>query len=182
MSGATLKGDWENEHDVHCLIVTGDLNVEGTLVLNWPEEWPGVIILGSLKARNFICGGWVVVRDNVECDHVYACSLNDGGLTIGGNVKVTSVLEGGHYVKVHGDLEARFVATIHNEIDVDGEVRCTGFQYREDRDYLPNWVDSELLEQRQATGDDGVPYAYWYPAETYQQRIAEGGNPVRSGL
>ncbi|WP_313245899.1 hypothetical protein [Stenotrophomonas rhizophila] len=180
--GAHLKGDWGNDDDVHCLIVDGDLDVDGTLVLNWPDEWPGVIILGSLKARNFICGGWVVVRDNVECEHVYACSLNDGGLTIGGHFKVDSFLETGHHVKVCGDLEARFIATIQNEIDVEGDVRCTNFQYREDRDHLRSWVDAELLERHQATGDDGVRSTYWYPGDAYEQRIADGGSPVRSGL
>jgi hypothetical protein len=182
VDGAELRGSWSNDEEVDCLIVMGDLTVDGTLSLNWPEESPGVIVLGSLRTRNFVCGGRIVVRDDVECEHVYACSLNDGALTIGGSLTVRSFIETGHYMEVKGDFDASFVATLHNEIDVGGEIRCAGFQSRSDRDRLPEWVDAALLEHSQTEDDNGAAYSYWYPTEAYEQRIIDGGSPVRSGL
>lgn len=84
-------------------------------------------------------------------------------------------------MEVKGDFDASFVATLHNEIDVGGEIRCAGFQSRSDRDRLPEWVDASLLEHSQAEDDNGAAYSYWYPTEAYEQRIIDGGSPVRSG-
>lgn len=178
MLGVTFHGDARSDWDTDCLIIEGDLNVEGTLHLNDLDELRCVVVLGSVTTGNFICGGSVFVRDHLTCKHVYASSINDGGLFVGGNMRVDSLLETGQYVHVAGDFEASYLAMIQNEIEVDGKVRCPDFAFRSDRGRLPLWVDRQLIKQHDAEDDDGHAYQYWYP-DGYDDRILAGGSPVK---
>ncbi|WP_329893338.1 hypothetical protein [Stenotrophomonas sp. SMYL20] len=178
MDGFTFDEDVRSDWDTDCLIIEGDLNVGGTLHLNDLDELRCVVVLGSVTTENFICGGWVFVRDNLTCKHIYASSLNDGGLFVGGNVQVDTLLETGQYVHVAGNFEASYLATVQNEIEVDGEVRCPNFALRSDRDRLPLWVDPRLIKQHHGEDDEGRPYQYWYP-DGYDERILAGGSPVK---
>ncbi|MFL0351515.1 hypothetical protein [Stenotrophomonas lactitubi] len=178
MFGFTFNDDARSDWDTDCLIIEGDLTVEGTLHLNDLDELRCVVVLGSVATQNFICGGWVFVRDHLTCTHMYASSLNDGGLFVGGNMQVDTLLETGQYVHVAGDFEASYLATVQNEIEVDGEVRCPDFAFRSDRDRLPLWVDPRLIKQHDGEDDEGKSYQYWYP-DGYDERILAGGSPVK---
>lgn len=182
MKGGTLSGSWESDYQTDCLIIDGDLTIEGTLGLNHLDETRCVVVLGSVRADNLVCGGWVVVRDDLDCRHIHACSLNDGALIVGGNMKVETFLETGQYVQVGGDLDARFLGMVHNQIDVAGQVRCPDFERRADDDYLLEWIDGALLECEQCEDDDGQLVPSVHPTEEYDQRIASGGSPLRAGV
>jgi len=179
MSGFAWNGDAVSDWRTDYLIIDGDLTIEGTLHLNELDELRCVVVLGSVTTQNFVCGGWVFIRDNLTCTHAYASSLNDGGLFVGGNMQVATFLETGQYVQVAGDFEAIHLAMVQNEIEVRGEVSCPDFVHRSDRDRLPFWVDPGLIEQHDAETEDGRPYRYWYPAG-YDDRILAGGSPVRT--
>nr|WP_313412806.1 hypothetical protein [Stenotrophomonas geniculata] len=174
----TLGGDWKSDCETDCVIVDGDLIADGTLILNDLSETLCVIVLGSLRARNLDCGGWVFVRGELECDHLYACSLNDGILSVGGNITVQTFLETGTYTQVAGHLTASYLGSTHNSIDVEGKVNCLGFERRSDSDYLCEWIDPVLLEADDSDGD-------WrcgrqrYPSADYPERIRAGGSPMK---
>lgn len=175
----TLGGDWKSDCETDCVIVDGDLIVDGTLILNDLSETLCVIVLGSLRARNLDCGGWVFVRDELECDHLYACSLNDGILSVGGNMTVQTFLETGTYTQVAGRLTASCVGSTHNCIEVEGEVNCPGFDRRSESDYLCQWIDPALLE----VDDSGADFARepeLYPSAGYPERIRAGCSPIKS--
>ncbi|PTA71292.1 MULTISPECIES: hypothetical protein [unclassified Stenotrophomonas] len=179
---ASLVGDWSSDCETDCVIVDGDLSVEGTLALNNLGETLCVIVLGSLSARNLDCGGWVFVRDDLACEHLHACSLNDGILAVGGSITVQTYLETGTYTQVGRELYASFLSTVQNEIVVEGGVHCPGFSRRSDPDYLSGWMDPELLEQVDAGSDDcDSPWSV-YPSEAYRLRILAGGSPMNSRL
>nr|WP_313207908.1 hypothetical protein [Stenotrophomonas geniculata] len=179
---ASLIGDWHSDVETACLIVDGDLSVEGVLALNDLGETLCVVVLGSLRARNLDCGGWVFVRDDLACEHLHACSLNDGILAVGGSMRVQTYLETGTYTQVGLDLRARFLSTVQNEIVVEGAVHCPDFSRRSDPDYLSEWVDPELLERVESDSDGCESPWTFYPSEAYRLRIIASRSPMNSKL
>lgn len=179
---ANLVGDWKSDCETDCVIVDGDLSVEGTLSLNELSETLCMIVLGSVSVRNLDCGGWVFVRDELECEHLHACSLNDGILAVGGNLTAQTFLETGTYTQVWGDLRASFLSTVQNDIVVEGRVYCPGFNRRSDPDYLSGWVHSGLLEEIEVDcSNGGIPWNV-YPSEAYRRRILAGESPMSGNL
>lgn len=179
---ASLVGNWKSDCRTHCVIVDGDLCVEGVLALNDLNEALCVIILGSLKTRNLECGGWLFVRDDLDCEHLHACSVNDGILAVGGNVSVRTFLEAGTYTHVEGDLRALFLSAVQNEIVVEGQIHSPEFNRRSDPDYLSGWVDPGLLEEIEVDcSNGGIPWNV-YPSEAYRRRILAGESPMSVNL
>ncbi|RXK70443.1 hypothetical protein ERT44_01425 [Stenotrophomonas sp. MA5] len=178
---ASLVGDWRSDWETDCVIVDGDLSVEGTLVLNDLGEMRCVIVLGSLSARNLDCGGYVFVRDDLVCEHLHACSLNDGILAVGGDLTVQTFLETGTYTQVAGHLSASYLGSTHNSIEVEGKVNCPGFERRSDSDYLCEWIDPALLEAHDSDSGWGCE-PQLYPSDDYPERIRAGGSPMKFRL
>ncbi|WP_171954590.1 hypothetical protein [Stenotrophomonas geniculata] len=181
LPATTLDGDWRSDCETDCVIVDGDLIVDGTLILNDLSERLCVIVLGSLNARNLDCGGWVFVRDELKCEHLYACSLNDGILAVGGDLTVQTFLETGTYTQVAGHLTASYLGSTHNSIEVKGKVNCPGFERRSDSDYLCEWIDPALAETDDSGADSGREPEL-YPSAGYPDRIRAGCSPIKSRL
>lgn len=119
------------------------------------------------------------MRDDVECRHVHACSLNDGALLVGGNMAASTLVEAGHYIQIGGKLDIRYIGIMHTPVEVQGHPGIPSDGLTTGRENLNQWVDGALLEQVEYEGEDGEVLLGWYPSEAYAARIASGGSPLR---
>ncbi|RQO75170.1 hypothetical protein DBR43_07310 [Pedobacter sp. KBW06] len=127
--GFNLYEDW-NEDD-YFLLATGDVHVSGHFYLDVFEDevkkWLAqTLIAGKLNADARIEG--LLINGNLSCE---GCLINKEGdygpfVYVGGNVSCQSMLLGGAYVIVNGDVNgAEVVMTDYNH----GHFACEGAIY-----------------------------------------------------
>ncbi|MCP1107757.1 hypothetical protein M6G53_20515 [Serratia nevei] len=173
----------DDMHDYDCLIVEGNLIVDGCMEVSPQIDEGGIIVLGRLQADTLICWSGLVVRGDASVQHAYFSSGNDCSFVVGGNLTAISLLETGEFIHVHGDLDARCLALLHNFVQVDGEERCgcriDGSQCEEP---MKRMFDPSLLKAFEGEDADGQRIVGWYPDDdAYLERLQEGGSPLRSG-
>lgn len=178
--GMQLQGDWSLNLDVDCLIVDGDLSVDGRLEIAHYLDDGSVIVLGSLTAHNMTCEGWLVVCGDLAVHHMHACSGNDCAMLIAGNLSARSVIESGQEIFVAGNVFAEVIAMFHNELTVGGQMQCLQHAPSWRTPGLATWFDYGMMEECVFEDDDGSTVLAPYPSDDYVGRLLAGASPLRA--
>ncbi|MEL5414494.1 hypothetical protein ACUNGU_11190 [Serratia sp. IR-2025] len=175
--------DENDRHDYDYLVVEGDLIVEGCMAVSPQREDGGIIVLGRLQSDTLICLGELLVRDDVHIRHAYCSSGNDGAFVVGGNLAVLTLVETGEFIHVHGDLDARCLASLQNFVQVDGETRCDcRIDSAQSAEPITRMFASDLLKAFEGEDNDGQHIVGWYPDDdAYLACLQQGRSPLRSG-
>ena len=178
--------------DVECdlLIVDGNVMVRGALVSNHSHDAGAIVALGHVKTQSAIVLGGLIVRGNLDAEHVYANSLNDCALIVGGNAQMQSLAEFGSYVEIHGDLTCAVAISTHNKIKVHGKTNIGNFQNRVQAEpYRFRGLLKEELITTQSIADGATTYsetdnvAYdTIDEEAYRTLLGAGRSPLLNGL
>jgi len=176
--GMQLHGDWSLNLEVDCLIVDGDLRVDGTLEIAHSLDNGSVIVLGSLNAHNMTCEGWLVVCGDLAVHHVHAGSGNDCAMLIAGNLSARSVIETGQEIFVAGNVHAEAIAMFQNELTVGGQMQCPHYAPDWRTPGLVTWFDSGMMDESAFQDDDGSTVLAPYPSDDYVERLATGASPL----
>lgn len=88
---------------VDVLLVSGDLELDGDLINREGDYGPGLLVLGSVRARNVIHGGavWVISGDLCATGCVIG-HYNHGQLHIGGQLSAALLVSDDHDLQVAG--------------------------------------------------------------------------------
>jgi len=177
--GMQLQGDWSLNLDVDCLIVDGDLSVDGRLEIAHYLDDGSVIVLGTLTAHNMTCEGWLVVCGDLAVHHMHACSGNDCAMLIAGNLSARSVVETGQEIFVAGNVFADVIAMFQNELTVEGKMQCLQYAPSWRTPSLTTWFDYGMMEECVFEDDDGSTVLAPYPSDDYVGRLLAGASPLR---
>lgn len=117
------------------VVVDGNLTVDGLI-----EDCDGVdssllVVLGDVMCKNLITLSSIYITGNLSVkDIVLGDSLCDYALKVGGDLQTRTIVEGGHWFEVAGELRGDYVFRSVGSIkDRHGVVK-------------PNLADSDLME------------------------------------
>ncbi len=137
-----LRLDWEQwPRGTTGLIVTGDLNVTGSILNTVLEGGAFLYVLGSVRARHFLAGGAdIVINGDVELSEVLYAHYNDGSLVIHGSLRAPVLINDDHYVGITGKTDVEWSDD-------------TGFAHSDDDEDFPEALRA-LLVPEVAFGED----------------------------
>lgn len=89
----------------------------------------------------------------------------------------------GEFIHVHGDLDARCLASLQNFVQVDGETRCDcRIDSAQSEDLIKRMFAPGLLKAFEGMDNDGQRIVGWYPDDdAYLACLRQGRSPLRRG-
>ncbi|MBD8526388.1 ankyrin repeat domain-containing protein [Pseudomarimonas arenosa] len=92
---------------VNALVIDGDIEIEGDLLNLEGDFGPSLLVLGSVRARNFVHGGavWVIAGD-ADIEAVVLGHYNHGECVINGALRAALLINDDHFLEVRGAREA----------------------------------------------------------------------------
>jgi hypothetical protein len=91
-----LELDWES-FDHYALIVDGNLEVDGSVILTWNLSGPFLFVTGNLRARNLLAGdGEIRICGDADIQELLLGIGNDGHLSIDGTTRAGFILQDDH--------------------------------------------------------------------------------------
>ena len=99
------------------VLVDGNLSVQGLLSDCEESDHTLLVVLGNVTARDILSAGEMSIRGNVLVERlVYLNSLNDYRFLVGGDLTAEALAEDGMFTWIHGEIHAKRVLSLHNEI------------------------------------------------------------------
>ncbi len=116
--------DWEQwPQGTTGLIVTGDLNVTGSILNTVLEGGAFLHVLGSVRARHLLAGGAdIVINGDVDLSEVLYAHYNDGSLIIHGSLRAPVLINDDHHVEISGRADVEWnddTGFVHSDDDED---------------------------------------------------------------
>jgi hypothetical protein len=169
------------------LIVTGDLVASCVVQPGHYHDSGAIVVLGQLVAENVVAYHWLIVQGDLTAKHMYANSSNDCGVIVGGSIQVVSLMETGSYIFSEGNLTAKIVVSLHNEIAVGGRMSAEKLRVRggESNCVLSAVFKDSLIETDHYTDgvyndvEPGVAQFEYPNGDAYVELLSAGGNPLR---
>jgi hypothetical protein len=127
------------------VFILGNASVDSFIRDTGPSDYSLLAISGGIKADAVISLCSLLVGGTIKARCVYANSLNDGQLVVGGDILASQLfLETGQFTQCLGRLQAPLTISTHNEIHaqlgIDGHYFANG-----ENDFLHYFLD-ELVE------------------------------------
>ena len=120
-SDVRIDGDFSVGPDP--VIILGSLEVTGWLSDGTDADATLLIVCGSVKADRVMLWSKVLIGEDLDVKTlVYANSLNDYSLYVGGNLRAGALVEEGTYCEIGGNVESPLVLSVQNAI-VHGPTR-----------------------------------------------------------
>jgi hypothetical protein len=118
------------------VIVNGNLNVTGIISDCEGVDSSLLIVLGDVTCKNLITLSAMYITGDLKVAlTLLGDSLNDYSCKIGGNLKVRTIIEGGHWIEVKGEAKFKYLYHTHCEAeDKNGKLK-------------PNLADADLMEE-----------------------------------
>lgn len=99
------------------VLVDGNLKVSGLLTDCHDADRMQFVVLGDVEARDLMSFSEMVIGGAVRVERlIYLNSLNDYSFLVYGDLSADGLVEEGMYSWVGGDIEARHVLSIQNQI------------------------------------------------------------------
>jgi hypothetical protein len=131
------------------VIVNGNLHVTGIISDCEGVDSSLLIVLGNTTCRDLITLSAIFITGNLKVAHtLLGDSLNDYTCSVGENLEVRTIIEGGHWIIVQG--EATFQYHYHSHCkakDKNGVLK-------------PNLADADLMEDIEDNPDDYQGHSY----------------------
>ena len=143
--GGKLEGDIDLDNGDN-VVVTGDLQLEGSIVNTAADYGRFLVVTGSLKTKNIIAGGSeVYVFGDATIENAILGHYNDGILHIRGKTKARAILYGDHDCGFEGGTEGL-------DIDLSGKSVSQDFE-------LPDILSNEFIEPEGYVDEDALMQA-----------------------
>lgn len=142
--------DGSPECRVDALVIEGDLELEGDLLNLEGDHGPSLLVLGRVRAQNFVHGGGVwVISGDVEVAHVILGHYNHGQCTIGGSVRGALLMREDHHLDVLGSCDAIDTsAAVAQRLLVDEVLDLHDFDADCEEDQMHDLIRDELVIER----------------------------------
>lgn len=122
-SDTFIKGDLDifelrkDHKDVSCIIFDGNLTVDGTL--SAIENYPAVVVLGNLNAKNMIASDpEIAITGNVEISNTFFAYYNDGSIIVKGSLEAKTIINSDHAIEVDWDRVRGVKISAHGDNDI----------------------------------------------------------------
>ncbi len=138
------------EYRVDALVIEGDLELEGDLLNLEGDYGPSLLVLGRVRAQNFVHGGGVwVISGDVEVEHVILGHYNHGQCTIGGSLRAALLMREDHHLDVRGTCDAMDAsAAVAQRLLVDEVFDLGDFDADCEEDQMLDLMREELVIER----------------------------------
>ena len=101
----------------HLVVVNGDLIADGLVEDGHETDAPFLAVMGAFEAEHFCTCGLTIIGTNALIRGLlYANSLNDFSLEVGGDLTSKALIEGGHFCKIGGRINCQFTVRTQNQI------------------------------------------------------------------
>jgi hypothetical protein len=139
------------------VLILGHAIVETFIRDTGPSDYSLLAISGNVKADAVINLCSMVVGGDIQTRCVYANSLNDGQLQVGGNINADELfIEAGQYTQCGGRLQSPLIISTHNKIEAAAGIHGQYFEHS-DEDFLYYFLD-ELIESKPEIDFDGTTW------------------------
>jgi hypothetical protein len=139
------------------VFILGNVTVGKFIRDTGPSDYSLLAVSGDVKADAVISLCSMVVGGSVQARCVYANSLNDGQLQVGGDINADELfIETGQYTQCGGRLQSPLIISTHNEIHAADGIHGQYFEHS-DKDFLHYFLD-ELVESKPEIDFDGTTW------------------------
>lgn len=131
------------------VIVNGNLDVTGNLSDCNGVDSSLLIVLGNVKCKNLITLSAIHITGDLHVDlTLLGDSLNDYACNIGGNLQARTIIEGGHWIRIHGEATYQYLYDSHCKVnDRNGRLK-------------PNLGDADLMDHIEMKPELYKDYSY----------------------
>lgn len=159
-SGARVKGSliWDFGADaesnpecrVDALVIEGDLELDGDLLNLEGDYGPSLLVLGRVRAGNFVHGGGIwVIEGDVEVEQVVLGHYNHGQCRIGGSVRAALLMRDDHDLVVLGRCNTMDTsAALAQGLLVDEVFDMSDFDPSCEEDQMYDLIRADLVIER----------------------------------